>query len=97
MIMQKIFNQNDGYGGYGWKQRVQQTKIKRINYKAILGMSLTKYILENKYKKNSDLLKEILLKIKENNHLVIGWDWRDITKNVRTSLSARRSEQVMYK
>lgn len=92
MISQKI----EEIKSFNWRDQVKRSKIKRINYKEILGVSLTKYILDNRYKKNNDLVYDILCKIKRNSHLIFGWKWEDVVKNVKISVSARRAEQAIY-
>jgi len=80
-----------------WQKGVEKSKIKRIPYKDILGMSLTNFFIENNYLRDQELLERVLKRIKMRRHLVGGWDWRDIVKNVKISLSARRTEFTMYK
>jgi len=80
-----------------WKEQVEISKIPRINYKGILGMSLTNFILENREKEDGDILEMVLKEIKKHKDLVAGWDFRDIRKNILIGISARRTEQKIYK
>lgn len=76
------------------EEQIEKSKIPRIPYKQILGVSLSRFILDHKYQTDEELLHHILLKIKENGFNVISWE--KIVENVRISISARRAEQKLY-
>ena len=81
-----------------WKEAVEHSKIPRVNWKLILGKSLTMYLKENKYISNEDLMKNILLKVRDHfDELKMdGWTMPKIANNLRISISARRTEQRIY-
>ena len=81
-----------------WKEAVEHSKIPRVNWKLILGKSLTMYLKENKYISNEDLMKNIMLKVRDNfDELKMdGWSMPKIANNLRISISARRTEQRIY-
>lgn len=49
-----------------YKDQVERSKIKRINYKGLLGMSFTKFLLLNKDKTNDYILHKILILCRDN-------------------------------
>jgi len=81
-----------------WQNAVEYTKIPRVNWKAILGESLTMYLKKNKYVSNEDITKDILLQVKNNLRELEnqGWSMTKIANNLRISISARRTEQRIY-
>jgi len=79
-----------------YKDAVKISNIRRIPWKAILGMSFTQFVLDEKWTKDEDIIHEIMLKVKEKKDLIPGWNWEDINKNVRIGVSARRAEQKIY-
>lgn len=81
-----------------WKEAVEISKIPRINYKKILGESLTKFIFRNKHKTNEEIMKEIMIKIvkPENKRFLDGLKMEKVNENLRISLSARRAEHKIY-
>ena len=85
-------------GVENWKEAVERSKIKRVNWKFILGKSLTAYIRDNKYITNEELTKEILrlAKEKEYNLNRLGFSLDEVADNLKISLSARRAEQKIY-
>lgn len=81
-----------------WKEAVEYTKIPRMNWKLVLGESLTMYLKKRKYYSDDELTRTILLHVKP--HLdqlkMQGWTMPKIANNLRISLSARRTEQRIY-
>ena len=81
-----------------WREASEYSKIPRISWKGILGMSLTSYLRDNAEKSDEDLTFEILKKVKEVFEVLKeqGWTMPKIANNLKISLSARRTEQRMY-
>lgn len=79
-----------------YKEAIEKSKIPRIPWKAILGMSFTKFILTNKYTNDEEIIHQILLKCRDKKELLVFWNWEDIAKNVKIGVSARRAEQKLY-
>jgi hypothetical protein len=79
-----------------YKQAIKDSKIPRIPYKSLLGVSLTEFINNNKLLSDDVLLHEILTRLKAKRNFLINWNWCDIVKNVKIGLSARRSEINFY-
>jgi len=82
-----------------WKDAVERSKIPRINYKKVLGVSLTNYILKNKDLSNDKIMKRVLLELRKpcNRIYLNGINLIKAGLNLRISLSARRTEQEIYK
>lgn len=81
-----------------WKQAVERSKILRINYKKVLGMSLTSYILKNKHLSNDVIMRRVLLELRkpQNKQYLNGIGLIKAGENLRISLSSRRTEQEIY-
>lgn len=81
-----------------WKEAVEISKIPRINYKAILGISLTQYLLKNKYVSNENIMRALLLELRkpENRSYLNGIGLNKANENLRICISARRTEQKIY-
>lgn len=79
-----------------WKDQRDRSKIKRINYKGLLRMSFTQYLINNKHKTNDEILHKILILCRDNPQYCNGLNLVDCNKNIRTSISARRTEQNIY-
>jgi len=82
-----------------WKEAVEISKIPRINYKKILGKSLTEFIKERKYTKNEEIMRELILILRkqENKVFLNGIGLVKVNENLRISISARRAEHKIYK
>lgn len=82
-----------------WKDAVEVSKIPRINYKKVLGISLTQYILNNKNQSNDKIMRSVLLELRKpcNRICLNGINLIKAGLNLRISLSARRTEQEIYK
>ena len=79
-----------------YKQAIEKTKIPRIPWKAILGMSFTEYIKRNKFINNDNLIHNIMVECRKRSELLFGWNWADVHKNIKIGVSARRAEQKIY-
>jgi len=79
-----------------YKEAIERSKIPRINWKLVLGKSLTAYLRDNRYKSDDDLMHEILLKVRERPMIINQWYFPEIVKNLKIGISARRAEQKIY-
>jgi len=85
--------------GCEWKDAVERSKIPRISYKDVLGCSLTSFVLANKFKSNDEIMRIVLLELRkpQNKMFLNGIPLSKAGENLRICLSARRTEQKIYK
>ena len=83
-----------------WQEAKELTKIPRLNWKHILGMSMNKFVME-KVKEGhgkEEIIHFIMLKARApyNEKYVVGWSWEAIARNVKIGVSARYAELKIY-
>ena len=82
-----------------YQQAIERSKIPRINWKQILGVSMGKFVKGCKGNwTNEDIVVYILKQCRENmdKPTLQNWKWEDIVRNVEIEVSARRTEVKMY-
>lgn len=81
-----------------WTNSRDHSLIARIDYKAVLGMSLTKFCIENQDLSKDEIFDAVIkeLRKQENNCFLGGLLWKDVERNLRISISARKTELKIY-
>ena len=81
-----------------WQEAAEVTKIKRIDWKSILGKSFTQFVLDshNQGVDPEEIVFLILKECRRNSICLIGWTWPEIFKNVKIGVSARLTEIKIY-
>jgi len=81
-----------------WQDVKDHSMIKRINYKAVLGCSLTRFIIDHKDLSGDQLFSLIMLRLRdpENHAFLSGLNLDKVEQNLRTSISARLTELKIY-
>jgi hypothetical protein len=79
-----------------YQKAIERSKIPRLPYKSILGMTLTSFVLANNHLTEEELVYQILSMIKEKKISLNDWNFEDIVKNVKISVSARKSEGRLW-
>ena len=84
-----------------WEEARDRSKIKRLSWKKILGMNMSKFVMMHRRvgRSQEDIVVEILrrCRLPSNKELTAGWYWQNIVKNVRIGVSARMAELNIYK
>lgn len=79
------------------QDKVLASKIKRFDYKTLLGESLTEYITKRTHLTNEEILKEVMREINIVRLINFNPNLRyKLIHNVNTSISARRAEQQAH-
>ena len=81
-----------------WQEAKEVSRIKRINWKLILGKSFTSYVIDSRKKgiDNEEIVFNILKECKKNSIYLLGWSWPEVFKNVKIGVSARSTEIKIY-
>lgn len=81
-----------------YKEAIEVSKIPRLNWKDILGMSMSRFIILNKHLNKNQLELAILKQCtdKKDTALFDGFSSEDLIKNIKIGVSARLAEINIY-